>query len=192
MRCFRGQIDPQVWVWGPRAGEVEALHGKDYTWTCWPNRSAMCEEDGYPGDVVKGTGVMKPWATQRNPDFYPEYSGKSSYQAGLRPDLIWHKVRHPWRRGRRIQRWKTCWAEAQRCSIQDQDILFYLPAAILEWMVCIYIFWSISFGLFKRPIFPLALNFKHLLCICHIYIVISWEIYFVRWVEKERRREGTI
>ena len=111
----------------------------------------------------------------------------SVLSAGLRPDLICF-LKVPLSVENEI-RWGRWWALGQGCSIQSQMCTFHLPAAILEWMVCIYIFWSISFGLLKRPIFPSALISTIYCIICIMCLGWSPEIYFVEWGLRERKKK---
>ena len=177
----------------PRTGgrlAGKALQGRTYL-DCWPSCHVA---RGMSLRAVRNW-VMKPCELHRGilTLSWIQWEVIHVLSAGLRPDLICF-LKVPLSVEKEI-RWGRWWALGQGCGIQSQMCTFYLPAAILEWMVCIYIFWSISFGLLKRPIFPLALNFNYLLILLyHVLWLVSWNILCGMRIErkKEEREERVL
>lgn len=102
--------------------------------------------------------VMKPWATQRNPDFILNTVG--SHPCAVSRTKTWSDLllKVPLSVEKEI-RWGRWWALGQGCSIQSQMCTFYLPAAILgEWFVfhiLEYFLWP-----FKKTYFSLGFKFQ--------------------------------
>lgn len=137
-----------------------------------------------------GTGSWSLVSYTEELDFILNNSGKSIQRsAGLRPDLILFfkgtlSVEKEIRWGRHGGLWARVAASRVRC------VPFTFQQPYWKWMVCIYIFWSISLWPFKKTYFSLGFKFQLFTYTFVSCTLVSLpEIYFVEWGLRERKKK---